>query len=257
MIKAFAIVVAAITILGLFSCAPLRYPTQREGSDTAQLERKLAETNQKLEQLYQQVSILQLMVDSQQRGKMDLLTSGSKPHSSGISEESIPDNRAPAHVEEKKPLPPVTEVPPPTVKPPETKQPEISMLKKSPEAEALYEKAYNTYRHKDYQAAAELFDTVSARYPNNDLADNALYWAGECRFALKDYAGALRSFSAAIKNYPNGNKMPETLYKAGLTYLALGDKENGADYLKKVIKNYPFSATAPKAEERLKQLYIQ
>jgi tol-pal system protein YbgF len=260
--KVFASVLTVLTLLCVFSCAPTRYPNRANG-DTAQLEKKLAETNQKLDQLYHQVSILQLMVDSQQRGKMDLKGSGSRPPA-GISEESISDTATPAPIGEKKPISPAMESPPAASitsidKRPEPveKQPEPAALKNSPEAKTLYDKAYSLYKDHKYQEASELFDTLSARYPNHDLADNALYWAGECRYATKDYAGALRSLMTAIKNYPNGNKMPDVLYKAGLSYLALGDKDNGVDYLKKVIKNFPFSAIAPKAEERLKQLNIQ
>lgn len=237
---------AVLGLLSLFSCAPTNY-AHRPSADVSHIEKKLAETNEKLEKLYQQVSLLQLMVDSQQRGKLDLKSAGSLPPS-GISEESTADMLTPPMANEKKqPLPAAAIIT-------EGKQP---VAKNLPEAETLYQKAYGIYEKHQYSEAAELFDTLAARYPNHDLADNALYWAGECRYAIKDYAGALRSFMALIKNYPNGNKAPDALLKAGISYLVLGDKDNGVDYLKKVTKNYPFSTAAPKAEERLKQLKIQ
>jgi tol-pal system protein YbgF len=227
------------------------------------MEKKLAETNEKLDKLYQQVSVLQLMVDSQQRGKMDTTSSSSKPPAAindltsagssppaGISEEIVADISAPPMATEKKPYSPASISK-------EEKRPGTAASKNLPEADALYHKAYSTFEKRQYQAAAELFDTVVGRYPNHDLADNALYWAGECRYAVKDYEGALRSFMTLIRNYSNGNKVPDALLKAGLTYLVLGDTENGAEYLKKVTKNFPFSTAAPKAEEKLKQLKIQ
>lgn len=243
MSKIFLSVLAVSSLLSLFSCAPANY-AHRPSGDVSQMEKKLAETNEKLDKLYQQVSVLQLMVDSQQRGKMDLMSAGSKPPS-GINEESTSDMSAPPVTSGKKPSVATLQTAPPTPS------------KNLPEAEALYQKAYDIYKQQQYSAAAELFDTVAARYPNHDLADNSLYWAGESRYALKDYTGALRSFMAVIKNYPNGNKAPDALLKAGVTYLVLGDTDNGVDYLKKVTQNYPFSPAAPKAEERLKQLKIQ
>jgi tol-pal system protein YbgF len=267
--KVFTFVWIVSSLLSLFSCAPTHY-AHRSGGDVARVEKKLAETNEKLDKLYQQVSVLQLMVDSQQRGKidsaigsgkppagmMDLKSAGSSPPP-GISEESTSDMTASPTAGEKKPLSPALQASPPAAIPAEEKRPGPMASKNLPEAEALYQKAYGTYEKHQYQAAAELFDTVATRYPNHDLADNSLYWAGECRYATKDYSGALRSFMALIKNYPNGNKAPDALLKAGLSYLVLGDTENGVDYLKKVIKNFPFSTAAPKAEERLKQLKIQ
>jgi tol-pal system protein YbgF len=246
--KVLTSALTVLSLLSLFSCAPTHY-AHRPSGDSAQMEKKLAETNEKLDKLYQQVSLLQLTVDSQQRGKMDLISAGSKPPS-GISEESTADMSPPHMAGEKKPPAMATVIT-------DEKRPGLAASKNLPEAEALYQKAYGTYEKHQFQAAAELFDTVAARYPNHDLADNALYWAGECRYAVKDYAGALRSFMAVIKNYASGNKAPDALLKAGMTYLVLGDKDNGVDYLKKVIKNYPFSTAATKAEERLKQLKIQ
>jgi tol-pal system protein YbgF len=241
-------VVAIFSLLSLFSCAPTHYG-HRPSGDVSQIEKKLSETNEKLEKLYQQVSLLQLMVDSQQRGKLDLKNAGSPPPS-GISEESIADMSPPPMTDEKKSSAPAAMIT-------EEKQPRPAAPKSLPEAETLYQKAYGIYEKHRYSEAAELFDSLAARYPNHDLADNALYWAGECRYAIKDYTGALRSFMAVIKNYPNGNKAPDALLKAGMSYLVLGDTDSGVDYLKKVTKNYPFSTAAPKAEERLKQLKIQ
>jgi tol-pal system protein YbgF len=246
--KGVTFVVAVLSLPGLFSCAPTNY-AHRPSADVSQIEKKLAETNEKLEKLYQQVSLLQLMVDSQQRGKLDLKSAGSPPPS-GISEESTADMPAPPMASERKP-------PSPAAITTGEKQSVPAAPKNLPEAETLYQKAYGIYEKHQYSEAAELFDTVAARYPNHDLADNALYWAGECRYATKDYAGALRSFMVVIKNYPNGNKAPDALLKAGMSYLVLGDTDNGVDYLKKVTKNYPFSTAAPRAEERLKQLKIQ
>ncbi|MFH0725064.1 MAG: tol-pal system protein YbgF [Pseudomonadota bacterium] len=267
--KVLTSVLTFLTLLSLFSCAPPRY-AHRSGGDLAQMEKKLAETNEKLDKLYQQVSVLQLMVDSQQRGKMDQTSAGGKPPAGikdltsagtkppgGISEESTADMSTPPLVNEKKPLSPATQPPPPASAGVEEKRPGAATSKNLPEADALYQKAYGTFEKRQYQAAAELFDTVVARYPNHDLADNALYWAGECRYAVKDYEGALRSFMTLIRNYSNGNKVPDALLKAGLSYLVLGDTDNGVEYLKKVSKNFPFSTAAPKAEEKLKQLKIQ
>lgn len=211
-------------VFSLSSCAH-NSPVPERDSDIAVLEKKLAETNEKLDEMVRRVSELQLMVDTQQRSLLDLKADEEKP----ISAPEAP-------VAPDLPLAPATAAVHP------------------PEPDALYTKAFGLFKNREYQAATELFDAFAARYPYENLADNALYWAGECRYALKDYAGAVASFKSVLKSYPNGNKVPDSLLKLGVSYLALGDETNGKDYLKKVIKNYPFSPAALKAEEKLKLL---
>ena len=106
----------------------------------------------------------------------------------------------------------------------------------------------------DYKTAAGMFEEFAREFPKNDLADNALYWSGECRYTQKDYSGALEQFRQVIEAYPSGSKVPDALLKIGFTYLSLGNKESAITYLKRVVSQFPFSTAAAKAEERLKAL---
>lgn len=238
MIKTLA-VLTSLLVLSFFSCAHDQ-PAPQQSTDISALEKKVAETNEKVDDLVQRMSVLQLMVDTQQRTLQDLKNEGRPPAS--ISSDSIAVNRM-------------------AEKPPEFSAPVAAApLKASPpppDADALYQKAFGLFQARRFQAAVTLFDTFTARYPHDSLADNALFWAGECRYALNDYAGAVRSFNSVIKNYPDGNKVPDSLLKIGYSYLALGDHHNGVDYLKRVIKNHPFSPAATKAEQKLKLVTIR
>ncbi|MDX9788699.1 MAG: tol-pal system protein YbgF [Desulfobacterales bacterium] len=246
MIKAVVMFFAPWIILGLFSCAH-NQPSTSQSSDIAALEKKVAETNEKVDTLVQRMSVLQLMVDSQQRSLQDLKNESQRSASvstgpvavDNISEGAL-TAQAPSTTAAFEVSPPFKEPAPPV----KTKQ--------SPDADALYKEAYGLFQNRRFQPAMERFDTFAARYPSDNLADNALFWAGECRYALKDYTGAVRSFKAVLTIYPEGNKVPDSLLKLGYSYLALGDNQNGTDYLKKAIKNYPFSSAAVKAEQKLK-----
>jgi tol-pal system protein YbgF len=117
-----------------------------------------------------------------------------------------------------------------------------------------YQAAMDVLRSGDYEKATGLFEAFARQFPRNDLADNALYWSGECRYTQKDYSGALKQFRQVIEDHPTGSKVPDALLKIGFSYIGLGDKESAITYLKKVVAQYPFSTAGTKAEERLKKL---
>ena len=135
-----------------------------------------------------------------------------------------------------------------------TEPPETEEILSTPEPNPRYQAAMELFRRGDYETAGDLFEAFARQFPQNDLADNALYWSGECRYTRKDYTGALKQFRQVIENYPSGSKVPDALLKIGFTYLSLGDRESAVTYLKKVVAQYPFSTAGTKAEERLKEL---
>jgi tol-pal system protein YbgF len=120
--------------------------------------------------------------------------------------------------------------------------------------EALYGQALAAYQEGKFRRASALFEAYYAQYPRHPLADNALYWTGECHYARKRYLKAIDTFKSVLQDYPDGGKVPDALLKTGYSYLALGDKTTGRRYLQEVIRQYPFSPAGAKAEERLKVL---
>ena len=262
MTKPVAVIFSLFFIFSLFACAHSQ-PEPERNPNIAALEKKLAKTNEKLDEMVGRVSELQLMVDAHQRSLQDL-KADNKQATPAMPEQAAVDIASEQTPAPPPPPPPTAEVPTPIPAAPAPDSPGIATssgkpirpaaTKTSPEALALYYKAFNLFKKNNYREAIGLFDTFSARYPSEDLADNALYWAGECHYGLKDYAGAVQSFKYVLTKYPYGNKMPDAMLKLGYAYLALGDRSNGTDYLKKVIKNYPFSPAALKAEEKLRQL---
>ena len=91
-----------------------------------------------------------------------------------------------------------------------------------------------------------MFNRVAENYPGHDLADNSLYWAGECLYAQKDYKSAIQAFKKVYNVYPNGSKVPDALLKTGYAYLALNDKVNAQSFFKKIVKQYPFTPAGTK-----------
>ena len=116
----------------------------------------------------------------------------------------------------------------------------------------LYKKARNLLIEEDYISASDLFGTFIKNHPRDELADNAVYWLGECHYSLGDYKKALSVFKNLEIKYPKSEKVPDALLKTGYSYLSLDDSNRAHHYLKQVLKKYPFSPAAEKAQEKLK-----
>jgi tol-pal system protein YbgF len=121
------------------------------------------------------------------------------------------------------------------------------------EPSQLYQKARGLLLEGDLINAAQLFETFIAQHPNHSLADNAMYWLGECHYSSGQYKKAIGVFKELIKAYPKAEKVPDALLKTGYAYLSLDDVNRAHHYLKSVLTKYPFSPAAEKAQEKLKE----
>lgn len=117
----------------------------------------------------------------------------------------------------------------------------------------LYQKARNLLLEGDSTHAAQLFKTFVAQHPDHSLADNAMYWLGECYYSSGQYAKAVTVFKNLVKAYPKAEKVPDALLKTGYSYLSMDDTNRAHHYLKLVLTQYPFSPAAEKAQEKLKK----
>ncbi|PIE63568.1 MAG: tol-pal system protein YbgF, partial [Desulfobacterales bacterium] len=120
--------------------------------------------------------------------------------------------------------------------------------------EKLYKRAHIFLKKKQYTAAQDAFSSFAQKYSTHNLADNALYWLGECHYTKGQYNKAVHIFNTLRERYPKGEKVPDALLKTGYSYAALGDTSQAKTYFSMLLKTYPFSLAAPKAQARLKEL---
>jgi tol-pal system protein YbgF len=123
-----------------------------------------------------------------------------------------------------------------------------------PAAQALYDRGYTLYHQGHFVDAEASFQRFLQTEPKSELADNALYWIGECRSSRNDLRGALAAFRETVERYPQGNKVPDAMLKAGQTLEALGDKEGARTTYKEVTRRFPNTAASAVAEERRAKL---
>ncbi len=118
----------------------------------------------------------------------------------------------------------------------------------------LYKNSHIFLKKKQYPEAQRGFAAFAEKYSSHSLADNALYWLGECHYTQGQYREAVQVFNTLRKRYPKGEKVPDALLKTGYSYIALKDIPRAKKYLSMLLKTYPFSLAAPKAQEKLKEL---
>ncbi len=116
----------------------------------------------------------------------------------------------------------------------------------------LYKEARTLLLAHDIDNAADLFSTFAKKHPDHALADNAMYWLGECHYTTGDYKTAVTVFKDLVKTYPKAEKVPDAMLKTGYAYLSMDDVNRASHFLTQVIKKYPFSPAAEKAQVKLK-----
>jgi tol-pal system protein YbgF len=228
--KTLRFFIFAIVVLSLLTACSSLQP-QKE-SEKTRLERQVAETNEKIEELSHKLSILQFMVDDHQKTLKEIEAT---QEAGAISTQKS------------------VEVQQPTLQPAVGSEKATAPVS-GENADQLYKKALSVYKDRNYGKAAAIFNSIFENYPGHNLADNALYWTGECFYAQKNYKGAIRAFKKVLEKYPGGSKVSDSLLKIGYSYLALGDKTNAQSFLKKVVKQYPFTPAGSKAGEMLKRI---
>jgi len=121
----------------------------------------------------------------------------------------------------------------------------------------LYNAAYEDYLRANYDLAIQGFRDYAKRYPDTDLADNALYWIGECYYSKKSYKEAIDAFTQLLNTYKTSDKAAAALLKKGLAYLELGDRSQAVINLQYVLYEHPGTKEAELARSRLAALGVK
>jgi tol-pal system protein YbgF len=121
----------------------------------------------------------------------------------------------------------------------------------------LYSGAYQDYLRGNYDLAIQGFQEYRKRFPATDLADNALYWIGECYYSKRQFKEAIDAFTELLNTYKDSDKAAAALLKKGLAYLELGDRAQAVINLQYVLYEHPGTKEADLARERLAGLGVK
>ena len=120
--------------------------------------------------------------------------------------------------------------------------------------ETVYYTAYSDYIKKNYQYAITGFRQFLKLFPNNTLADNSLYWIGECYYSQKMYQEAVNTFSELINLYADGDKIPDAILKKGFALIEMGKQAEGIEVLKELTSKFPLSEEASLAQQKIREV---
>lgn len=113
----------------------------------------------------------------------------------------------------------------------------------SPQAQSLYDQAYNAFTQRNYRAASDGFEQFLQRHPSDPLAGSAQFWLGEAAFTGGEYRKAADLFLKTTTNYPDNEKAAESMLKLGISLKRLGENDAACGTFSELGKRYP-NATA-------------
>jgi len=123
-----------------------------------------------------------------------------------------------------------------------------------PDPEELYNTAYSDFSKGNYALAIAGFEEYQQRFPASALADNALYWVGECHFSQGNFPDAVRSFDRLLELHADSDKAAASDLKKALAYMEQNQIGQAIVQLRYVVATYAGSDEARLAKDKLTSL---
>jgi tol-pal system protein YbgF len=121
-------------------------------------------------------------------------------------------------------------------------------------AQDVYNMAYNDYLKGNFDLAVQGFTMYKDQFPSSPLADNALYWIGECHYSQRKFDDAINMFNELILTYPQGDKVPAAYLKKGMSFAETGRKEEALAAYKLLITKFPLEEETRIAQQKIKEM---
>jgi len=177
----------------------------------------------------------------------DLLTMKGGPAPAAVPGQEAKGKAAPV---EKKPTEQKAELPSAEQKPRVVPSTSLS-------PQEVYNTAYSDYLKGNFDLAIDGFKIYRDNFPDSPLADNALYWIGECFFSQRKFSEAIDEFNDLILDYPQGDKIAAAYLKKGLSLAELRRKDEALVVFKLLLSKYPLEEEARIAQEKIKELSVK
>ncbi|MCQ2340945.1 MAG: outer membrane protein assembly factor BamD [Paludibacteraceae bacterium] len=134
---------------------------------------------------------------------------------------------------------------------------------KSKDPEYKYEKAIEYFNQEEYVKSQTLLDDVAAYFKGTERAQDVLIYLGRSYMGQKDYNGAADYFQSYIRNYPKGKYITEARFQTGHCYyldspdarLDQAVTNNAINFLTQFIDLYPESPYIDQAWNELNEMY--
>ena len=161
----------------------------------------------------------------------------------------------PGQEAKEKPTAPIEKKPPEqkaSVPAAEQKPPVVTRTSLSPQE--VYNTAYADYLKGNFDLATDGFKIYRDSFPDSPLADNALYWIGECYYSQRKFEDAIDMFNELILAYPQGDKIAAAFLKKGMSFAETGRKEEAMAAYRLLITKFPVEEETRIAQKKIKEL---
>ena len=100
-----------------------------------------------------------------------------------------------------------------------------------------------------------VFDLTSflAKNPSGPEQEEALYYLGMSYFQLNEFSQAIREWNKLLGRFPQSQWAAEATYRTGISYNALGNKTTARTFFDLTVQKYPNTSWAKKAAGALGQ----
>jgi len=131
---------------------------------------------------------------------------------------------------------------------------------KEPTENEAFTLAKQKFDRGDHAGARNAFKEFLKKYPQSEMADNAIFWIGETYFYEKWYEKAILEYEKVITQYPKGDRVPSALLKQGISFYLHGEtqkddkfKKTAIGVMKELIDKYPKTNEATIAAKKLEE----
>ncbi|MGA1790703.1 MAG: tol-pal system protein YbgF [bacterium] len=244
------IVVLVLAVVFFIGCQSnsVKETVQRDLDDLQkqifELQQDQAYINTKVEQTTAQVSQFKEKMEERDKQLEGMLQ--------GVEE----DLKSPEPVQEAK-LPPPRIISIPETKKEAQKVVEVSTKPQEPQKDLptnprkLYNSGLDLVRSDKIDEAIPVLQKYLELYPRTELADNSVYWLGECYYKKRDFQKAINEFKRVLSDYPSGNKVPSALLKMGYAYVEIRQMPQALEALQRIINQYPNDPVYPLAQKKV------
>lgn len=116
-----------------------------------------------------------------------------------------------------------------------------------------YETALTLFKSAKYKEALTAFLGFIKSYGSSNLLANAHFWAASAHFQLREYFLAAERFGKVSATWPNDPKAPDALLGEANSQREAGDNKGARKTLAQLVDKYPASAAAQTAKQQLKK----
>jgi tol-pal system protein YbgF len=117
-----------------------------------------------------------------------------------------------------------------------------------------YDNAFTQARRGEYEPAIEGFRSYVEACSDQQDAENAYFWMGECYYRLDQYTQAIEELEFLIDTYPESPNIGRALYKLGRCKQETGKNDEAKTLYQRLVDEHGGTWEAEQATERLKDL---